>query len=134
VGKSEVGKKVIIMAIAEAVKPIIKKFATPDEVKTMDKARIETLRIGGKVFNRITMEPGFSCRVMLDAMGIKDEYCETAHLGVLLCGKLHIQMRDGGEYDVVAGEIVDMPPGHKAWVVGDEKVVILDLKGEEKSA
>ncbi len=38
-------------------------------------------------------------------------------------------MDDGTEFDIVAGDVVDIPPGHDAWVVGDENFVGIDLIG-----
>jgi hypothetical protein len=38
-------------------------------------------------------------------------------------------MEDGTELDAVAGEVTSLPPGHDAWVVGDEPVVAIDWHG-----
>ncbi len=38
-------------------------------------------------------------------------------------------MEDGTELEVLAGEVSSLPPGHDAWVVGDETVVTIDWQG-----
>lgn len=38
-------------------------------------------------------------------------------------------MQDGTELDTAAGEVTTLPPGHDAWVVGDEPVVAVDWQG-----
>jgi hypothetical protein len=43
-------------------------------------------------------------------------------------------MDDGTELEFGAGDLVAIPPGHDAWVVGDEPVVTLDFSGAEHFA
>ncbi len=38
-------------------------------------------------------------------------------------------MADGSELDVSPGEVSVLAPGHDAWVVGDEPVVVIDWGG-----
>jgi hypothetical protein len=38
-------------------------------------------------------------------------------------------MADGTELESGPGEITSLPPGHDAWVVGDEPVVAIDWQG-----
>jgi class 3 adenylate cyclase len=46
--------------------------------------------------------------------------CLNRHLGYVMRGHLHVVMDDGTELDIVAGDAYEIPPGHDAWVVGDE--------------
>jgi hypothetical protein len=41
-------------------------------------------------------------------------------------------MRDGTECDLKAGDMAIVPPGHDAWVVGDEPYVTLDIEGARR--
>jgi hypothetical protein len=43
-------------------------------------------------------------------------------------------MDDGSEDEFVAGDVSLLPPGHDAWVVGNEPVVVLDISGMENYA
>ena len=38
-------------------------------------------------------------------------------------------MDDGTESDGKAGDVSTLPPGHDAWVVGDEPVIVVDFQG-----
>jgi hypothetical protein len=38
-------------------------------------------------------------------------------------------MDDGSEAEFGPGEVSLLPPGHDAWVVGDEPVVVIDIGG-----
>jgi quercetin dioxygenase-like cupin family protein len=37
---------------------------------------------------------------------------------------------DGTEIDLDPGDVIDIPPGHDAWVVGDESFVGVDMGGK----
>jgi quercetin dioxygenase-like cupin family protein len=49
------------------------------------------------------------------------------HRTFVLSGRLHLRLNDGTEAEVGAGDVVVIPPGHDAWVVGDEPVVAFDF-------
>jgi hypothetical protein len=38
-------------------------------------------------------------------------------------------MDDGSEDEFGPGEVSMLPPGHDAWAVGDEPVVVIDISG-----
>ena len=38
-------------------------------------------------------------------------------------------MDDGSEEEFGPGEVSQLPPGHDAWVVGNEPVVVIDISG-----
>ena len=44
-------------------------------------------------------------------------------------GRIRVVMADRTELDAGPGEITSLPPGHDAWVVGDEPVVAIDWQG-----
>ena len=44
-------------------------------------------------------------------------------------GRLHVIMGDGSEAEFGAGDVSMIPPGHDAWVVGNEPVVVVDISG-----
>jgi len=39
------------------------------------------------------------------------------------------RMDDGTETISKAGDVLNIPPGHDAWVVGNEPVVLIDFQG-----
>ena len=40
-----------------------------------------------------------------------------------------VRMENGETYQCRAGDVSVLPPGHDAWVVGDEPVVLVDFQG-----
>jgi quercetin dioxygenase-like cupin family protein len=55
--------------------------------------------------------------------------CQANHNGYVVAGRLKIVMDDGQELELSAGDAYSIPPGHDAWVVGDEQYVGVDVTG-----
>lgn len=56
--------------------------------------------------------------------------CEHAHAGFLVEGALRFEFADGCALDYVAPAVVDVAPGHDAWVVGDDRAVMIEVDFE----
>jgi mannose-6-phosphate isomerase-like protein (cupin superfamily) len=104
-------------------------FEKPDEVREGDNWRLELLNLaGGAQVGRITVQPGW--RWTEDVKPVAGtELCQAPHQQYQVSGRLHVTMADGTELDVGPGEVTSLPPGHDAWVVGDEPVVAIDWHG-----
>ncbi len=74
----------------------------------------------------MTYEPGWRWSVDVKPIAGTDT-CQFHHLGVVLSGRLRGAMADGTELEVGPGDVFEMPPGHDAWVVGDEPWVCVDF-------
>jgi ketosteroid isomerase-like protein len=84
---------------------------------------------GGVSVLRGTFEPGF--RWSEDVAPIAGtSSCQVRHLGYVLSGSMHIRMDDGSECDIGAGDLVDIPAGHDAWVTGEANVEMIDVSPE----
>ena len=57
------------------------------------------------------------------------ELCMAPHQQYQISGRIHIVMGDGTELESGPGDITSLPPGHDAWVVGNEPVVAIDWQG-----
>jgi hypothetical protein len=57
------------------------------------------------------------------------DLCQAPHQQYQLSGRMHVVMADGTEVDSGPGDVTSLPPGHDAWVVGDEPVVAIDWHG-----
>jgi hypothetical protein len=55
------------------------------------------------------------------------ESCRTAHIGYVIAGQLGIRMDDGTEGRIGPGDAFEIPPGHDAWVMGDEPCMIVEF-------
>lgn len=106
----------------------VKRFEDPDEVVTFEHGHVEVVTVGSMTIAHETAEPGWRWSEHVKPI-VGTEWCEFHHAMYVLSGRMRILMRDGATRDVVAGEVVDIPAGHDAWVVGDEPVTSLDLQG-----
>jgi hypothetical protein len=106
----------------------VKSFTQPDETRSFEKGRIEVITLGGVTFGRATFQPGWKWSTCVKPVA-KTDSCQAAHLGYQVSGRMHVVMDDGTEKEIGAGELCSIPPGHDAWVVGNEPVVILDITG-----
>jgi quercetin dioxygenase-like cupin family protein len=105
-----------------------KKFTSPDEVRTFEKGKAELLNMNGGVIGRLTLEPGWRWSQHVKPIA-KTEWCEAPHFQYQASGRLHVVMSDGTTFEVGPGDVIMLPPGHDAWVVGDEPVVVIDWSG-----
>src|SRR4051794_25075057 len=104
------------------VVPLTKNLEKPDEVLNLDGALIHNVQLGDLVVGHIELEPGWrwSERVGPTAGTAS---CQFHHIGVGLSGSAHFPMDDGTEFDVRAGDVFDIPPGHDNWVTSDVPAV-----------
>jgi hypothetical protein len=105
-------------------------FAEPDEVREGADWRLELVNLaGGAQVGRITLQPGWRWTTSVGQAVAGTDLCEAPHQQYVLSGRMHVQMADGTELEAVAGEVVSLPSGHDAWVVGSEPVVGIDWQG-----
>jgi len=50
----------------------------------------------------------------------------ASHQQYHVSGRIHLVLENGTEAEAGPGEIACIPPGHDAWVVGDEPAVTID--------
>lgn len=105
-----------------------KAFNAPDEVRSFEKGKVEVLNIGGGAVGKLTLEPGWKWSTHVKPL-VGTKLCEAPHFQYQLSGRLHVVMTDGSEFEVGPGEVSAIPPGHDAWVVGKEPVVLIDWSG-----
>src|SRR3712207_6688873 len=110
-----------------------KSFGQPDEVREFPNGRAEIVSIGDGEVGRLVFEPGW--RWSNDVKPIaRTESCQAPHFQYHLSGRLAIRMDDGTEMIATAGDVTSLPKGHDAWVVGDERVVVVDWYGASNYA
>ncbi|MGE0601175.1 MAG: cupin domain-containing protein [Dehalococcoidia bacterium] len=102
----------------------------PDETRRFEKGRVEVVSIGGGTVGKGTFEPGWKWSTHVKPIA-KTEWCQAPHFQYQISGRLHIVMEDGTEFETAAGDVARIPPGHDAWVVGDEPLIVLDWAGLE---
>jgi class 3 adenylate cyclase len=88
----------------------------------------EFVRVGPLAIGRATLRPGWRWSTDLGPE-VGTPSCLHHHFHVQLSGRMAFQLDGEGPEEFVAGDVFDVPPGHDAWVVGDEPVVVLDVAG-----
>jgi class 3 adenylate cyclase len=106
-------------------RPRFKSFSHPDEVRPLPKGRAEIINLGDTTVVRASFDPGWRWSTDVGPLA-KTRTCQVHHLGYAVSGIAHALMDDGEEFDVPPGSIYEVPPGHDAWVVGDEAWVIIE--------
>jgi class 3 adenylate cyclase len=104
-----------------------RRFTEPDDVRAIPHGRIDVVELDDRVVGRMTYEPGWRWSVDVKPIAGTDS-CQFHHFGVTLSGQLRAQMRDGTELEIGPGDVFEIPPGHEAWVVGDEPWVSVDFE------
>lgn len=105
-----------------------KDFRKPDEVREFPKGRLELIAVGGATVGRAVFEPGWRWSTSVQPI-VKTRSCEAPHFQYHVSGVMRIRMDDGTEFDCRAGDVSLLPPGHDAWVVGNEPAVVVDFQG-----
>ena len=96
-----------------------KSFATPDQVRTFPTGRCDIVNLDEVSIGRFVFQPGW--RWSRDVKPVAGTHsCQFRHLGYTVSGALEVHMDDGTTMVIRAGEAYEIPPGHDAWVVGDE--------------
>jgi quercetin dioxygenase-like cupin family protein len=105
-----------------------KSLNSPAETRTFPKGKVELVAVGGVTFGRATLEPGWKWSEHVKPLA-KTKSCEAPHTQYHVSGRLHVRMDDGTEFEFGPGDVGVVPPGHDAWVVGNEPVVVIDVTG-----
>jgi len=105
--------------------PRLRTFATPDEIRPIPKGRAAIVSLDEATVARSEFYPGWRWSTDLaPIMGTQS--CQVHHLGHAVSGVLHVRMDDGEALDIPPDSIYEIPPGHDAWVVGEEPWLTLE--------
>jgi hypothetical protein len=106
----------------------LKSFNKPIEIREFPKGRLEIVKVANTTIGRAILKPGWRWSTCVKPLA-NTESCQSTHFQYLVSGILRVKMEDGTEFDCEPGDISLIPPGHDAWVVGDEPVVMVDFLG-----
>jgi ethanolamine utilization protein EutQ (cupin superfamily) len=107
--------------------------SSPDETRTFDKGKIELANLGDVVIGRSTFEPGWSWEKCVKPL-VKTDSCQAPHTMYVISGRMKVRMDDGTETETGPGDTAVVPPGHNAWVVGNEPCIAIDFTGAKDYA
>src|SRR5438045_3164088 len=101
---------------------ILKRFDNPDEVREFELGRFELVHVGGMTIGRATYRPGWKWSVHVGGP-LDQGSCQVEHVGMVVSGCATAALDDGRVFEMRAGDLFYIPPGHDSWVVGDEPYV-----------
>ncbi len=105
-----------------------KRFDEPDDVINVSNCTGQIVTLGEVFVGRYVYEPGWIWSLHVKpVVGTPD--CRHHHQGVVLSGRMQIDMSDGARRIFGPGDVFNIPPGHDAFVVGDEACVMIMFTG-----
>jgi hypothetical protein len=105
----------------------IKSFDKPDETRMFEgKGMADIVMVAGRPIARGHFEPGWRWSENVKPIAQTD-LCQVSHFGYVEQGRMRIHMKDGSEQDITPGQVVAIPAGHDAEVIGDEMCTFIDF-------
>ena len=101
----------------------------PDETRSFNKGKLELVTVEGVTFSRVTFEPGWKWSESVKPIA-KTDSCQVHHVGYVVAGQMRVRMDNGEEQEYGPGDTYIIPPGHDAWIIGNETYVGVDVSGE----
>jgi class 3 adenylate cyclase len=96
-----------------------KSFDAPDKVRDLGRGRMDVVSLDEMAIGRFVLQPGW--RWSKDVAPITGtRSCQHRHVGYTISGSLEVRMDDGTCLVIGPDDAYEIPPGHDAWVSGDE--------------
>jgi len=99
-----------------------KNLKQPESVRRFPHGRIESVSLGESEIGRWEFEPGWRWSNDVKPI-VGTDSCQNRHVGVCITGTLSVQLEDGRSIEVGPDDAYEIPPGHDAWVVGDQPFI-----------
>ena len=103
---------------------------SPEETRPFEggtgQLQLVNMKEGG--VDRATFLPGWRSSVHVKPIA-RTESCQADHRAYFISGRMKVVMDDGEELEYGPGDFAIMPPGHDAWVVGEEPCVLIGWQG-----
>ena len=103
---------------------------SPEETRPFEEGmgKLELVNLEGGPVGRATFEPGWQWSKHVKPIA-GTESCQAPHMGYVMSGRMKVVMDDGEEMEFGPSDFMIAPPGHDAWIVGDEPCVVIDWQG-----
>lgn len=110
-----------------------KSFESPDETRTPDKTNVAVVKLGSVSAGRLTAQPGWKWSECIKPV-VGTDSCQVSHVGYAVSGRLTVRLNDGTQKTFEPGMSYTIPPGHDAWVEGNERFVCIEVMSAEQFA
>ncbi len=108
-------------------------FDQPDESRPFRaRGRVDVATVGGIDIGRATFEAGWRWSVDVKPLGTTTT-CQEAHAGYIASGRLTVQLDNGDQLELAAGDAFHIPPGHDAWTTDQHPCVMIDFVGMKRT-
>ena len=115
------------------MEPVTKIQKSPDETRSFEKGKVEIAKVGETTIGRAHFEPGWSWEKCVKPIA-KTESCQAPHTQYIVSGRMRVKMDDGSEEEFGPGDVGYLPPGHNAWIIGNEPCIAIDFTGMKEYA
>jgi quercetin dioxygenase-like cupin family protein len=109
-------------------------FDEPDERRLLAGGRVtvDVVHLAGMPVLRVAHEPGWRWSTH-SAPEVGASRCPSLHVGVMLGGRMAVELLDGSTFEAAPGDVLAIPPGHDAWTVGSEPAVLVQFDEAESA-
>jgi hypothetical protein len=98
----------------------------PEETLPFTHGRADLIHLGDEEVWRSELESGWNWDEDLQPYAEGATSCPLTHREYVVSGRIRYLMTDGTEVEAGAGDALFIPPGHRAWVLGDETCILID--------
>lgn len=105
-----------------------KSLNNPDETRPFGQSKLELVNFDDVTIGRLTLMPGWSWEKDVKPL-VNTQSCQVPHTQYCVQGRLKVIMDDGVDFEIGPGDAVVIPPGHKAYVMGNKPFVAVDFAG-----
>ena len=105
-----------------------KNLEEPDQTIELPLFTAKIVEVGDFTVGYLVYQPGWRWSTHVRP-SVGGEWCQARHVGVVLSGRVAVLLQDGTALRFGPNDVFDIPPGHDAWVVGDEPFVQLEWTG-----
>lgn len=102
---------------------------SPDETRSFDHGELKVASVGDFKVARAVLHPGWKWSEDIKPI-VGTDSCQLEHNGLMLTGRVKVVADDGSEMEIGPGDAYFIPPGHDAWVVGDEPATGIEFSRE----
>jgi hypothetical protein len=110
-----------------------RRFDDPDETLPYPGATFELLSLAGGPVYRYTFEPGWRYSTDIPPED-RSELCPEPHLLYQVAGRSGPRTCEGEVVEAGPGEVTSLPGDHDAWVIGDERAVVVPATPPSRAA